>query len=737
MTAFADKIAALHQERDIALADMAQLGTRILTPSRDLPECLTAQTRSLKALELLGHIQKPALDMAMVGSLREKATQYDDLLQAAAVLNVPLHLVRLEGKWQSKLTQSIIVFDAKERAFIFQPRFGRRPLLIDPETLERRVLTAKEAVNLQAYGLILITRLEPDLTEKQQGRALFKIALQGNGATLITVLLLGLSVALLGLLSPIITGKLVGDAIPKNAINYLIQLPLLLLCSILVIAGFNLIKQLALTRLITQSTQQLQAAMLEKVMQLPLRELQQFNAGQLANRILSFENIAQLLTGTQINTFLTGLFGLTSLGVMFYYLPMLAFWALLCALVYASLMAIFSYLRMRFLEMQQLHVGKANGYALQLMTGIAKLKSTFTEALGLRRWFQVLTPSLQANYSINKTTKWESLFSQTVQLLSLIVVYGAVALTAKGQLMSVANFVTFNSAFLQFFAAISGLNSVLSNILQARALYKLSKPLLLAESENAGSKDRGRQRLEIQGDLCLTDICFRYPGQERLVLDHVNLQIKAGEFVAVVGESGGGKSTLLKLLLNFEQPISGSIMWDDVLIEKLDKNHLRRQLGVVLQDAKIIGGSLYDNLAGFQSHLSEEAIYNIAAKVGLEQDLAGYPMGLHTVLPDGGGNISGGQRQRILIARALAAEPKVLILDEATSAMDNHSQQVVMEAIQQLEITRIVIAHRLSTIRHADRIIVMSEGKVAESGTFEELMSQEGIFYQLAKRQTV
>ena len=261
----------------------------------------------------------------------------------------------------------------------------------------------------------------------------------------------------------------------------------------------------------------------------------------------------------------------------------------------------------------------------------------------------------------------------------------------------------------------------------------LIEPILRALPEVAGgTADAG----VITGDIEVSGLSFRYSEAGPPVLANVSLHIKSGEFVALVGPSGSGKSTLLRLLLGFEQPSTGSIFYDGQDLGSIDITAIRRQIGVVLQNGQLLGGDIYSNIVG-SSRLTIDDAREAVRACGLDADLDGMPMGMHTVVPDGGGTLSGGQRQRLLIARAIVSKPRILYFDEATSALDNASQSIVTSSLAQLRATRIVVAHRLSTVIGADRIFVLDAGRLVQQGTFRELVEQPGLFRELATRQTV
>ena len=240
---------------------------------------------------------------------------------------------------------------------------------------------------------------------------------------------------------------------------------------------------------------------------------------------------------------------------------------------------------------------------------------------------------------------------------------------------------------------------------------------------------------ELNGDVGVSHVSFSYSKGDKVVLDDISMDIKAGEYVGIVGSSGCGKSTLLKLLLGFEKPITGQITYDGRDIIKLNKYALRQKLGVVLQNGQLIAGSIFENIVITAPKATVKDVQRVIEQVGLKDDVAQMPMGIHTMLSENSGTISGGQKQRILIARAIISNPKILIFDEATSALDNITQATVSDSLDKMNVTRIVVAHRLSTIKNCDRIFVMDKGKIVEEGKYEELMRKRGLFYELAIRQ--
>ena len=264
-----------------------------------------------------------------------------------------------------------------------------------------------------------------------------------------------------------------------------------------------------------------------------------------------------------------------------------------------------------------------------------------------------------------------------------------------------------------------------------RPLAERARPILTAEPETgAGRADPGR----LTGDIQASGLSFGYDEAMAPLIDGLSFSAKSGEHLAIVGGSGSGKSTILRLLLGFEKLRTGSLAYDGQELASLDPARVRSQIGVVLQSSQLFAGSIHENICG-ATNATLDQCEAAAERAGLASDLRIMPMGLHTPITEGAGTLSGGQRQRILIARALAAEPAILFFDEATSALDNATQAIVARTLDAMRATRITIAHRLSTVRNADRICVLERGRFVETGSFAELMALNGAFAALARRQ--
>lgn len=282
-------------------------------------------------------------------------------------------------------------------------------------------------------------------------------------------------------------------------------------------------------------------------------------------------------------------------------------------------------------------------------------------------------------------------------------------------------------------ASCQRLSGQLSQLELLQPNWEASQLLLNSPTEwRADAQDPG----PLRGDLAVEQLSFRYGPEQPLVLDGMSFAIAAGSFVAVVGPSGSGKSTLLRLLLGFEQPQQGRILVDGHDVAGLQHELLRPQIGTVLQDARLVGSTIFEVIAAGRA-ISVEQAWEAAERAGLGDDLRALPMGLQTLVPAAGSTLSGGQRQLLAIARALVGQPRLLLLDEPTSALDNRTQQHVLAGLEQLAITRILVAHRLSTVRQADQILVLEGGRLLQQGSYAALLAKPGLFAELMERQRI
>lgn len=298
--------------------------------------------------------------------------------------------------------------------------------------------------------------------------------------------------------------------------------------------------------------------------------------------------------------------------------------------------------------------------------------------------------------------------------------------------ISVADYYAFDTAYGMVSGAFASLAGIALTVAQIKPILNMVKPFFDAVPEVSDGK---QVITRLSGGIELSNVSFRYSENMPLVVDDMSLKIRPGQYVAIVGKTGCGKSTLMRLLLGFEHPQKGAIHYDGRDLERIDLRSLRRRIGAVMQNGKLFQGDIYSNIVISAPWLSQDEAWEAAELAGIADDIRAMPMGMNTIISEGSGGISGGQRQRLMIARAIAPKPRILMFDEATSALDNITQKKISEALASLKCTRIVIAHRLSTIKQCDRIIVLDRGKIIEDGKYDELIEKNGFFAELVARQ--
>jgi ATP-binding cassette subfamily B protein len=322
----------------------------------------------------------------------------------------------------------------------------------------------------------------------------------------------------------------------------------------------------------------------------------------------------------------------------------------------------------------------------------------------------------------------------TFQFFQVLCLMFTAFLAFQGKI-PVGNIVMYQGFFGMILGSISGLITVYPNMAKGfESIHSITEILRSKEIEHNHGK---LQLSEIRGDFSFQNVQLIYPGNEHHVIEEVSLEVKAGECIAFVGESGAGKSTILNLVIGLLEPTGGKICVDGVNLAEVDLREYRRFLSVVPQTNILFSGTIRENITYGLPDITDQQIYKAVQMANLEEMIERLPKGLDTMVGEHGGKLSGGQRQRIAIARALIRDPKVIILDEATSALDNASEFHVQKAMQELikGRTTFIVAHRLSTIRDADRIVVMKRGRIAEVGTFDELIARKGEFYNLKELQ--
>ncbi len=535
-------------------------------------------------------------------------------------------------------------------------------------------------------------------------------------------------VTMVGTFMPALTKRLFTGVIGSGSMAALGSIAFFMVCVSVSKILFEIIEEMVTAGINAKVGTSVEAASMMRVLSLSPDFFKKYGAGELANRIGYIKALCSMLVNSVFSIGLTSLFSIIYVGQIFIYAPGLVTSALAIIAVTLILTFVSSLWQMKISRERMEYMAKENGLGFALVSGIQKIRLAGAEKRAFAKWADIYSEEARLTYDPPLFLKINSALNIAVSLIGTMVFY-YMAVATK---VSAADYYAFFASYGMVQGAFMALAGVALIIADAKPILEMCRPILEAEPEVSEKK---QPVTRISGSIELSNVSFAYNEDMPKVIDGLTLRIRPGQYLAIVGKTGCGKSTLIRLLLGFEKPQKGAVYYDGVDIQRIDMRSLRRKIGVVMQDGKLFQGDIYSNITISAPQLTYEQAWEAAETAGIADDIRKMPMGMHTVISEGSGGISGGQRQRLMIARAIAPKPKVLMLDEATSALDNITQKHVSQALDKLKCTRIVVAHRLSTIMQCDRIIVLDKGKIAEDGTYDELMAKKGIFAELVKRQ--
>jgi NHLM bacteriocin system ABC transporter ATP-binding protein len=674
------------------------------------------------------------LQMKSHPDLRPGKSLKNPVEAVAKASSVRVRKVLLRGKWWHNDHGPLVAFwEGSGQPVALLPKGSRGYTVYDPQTRKTQSVNEKLAAQFDAFAH---TFYAPLPLRPLNGWDLVRFAFGVCRSELSMISLMSVGLGLLALLPPYLTGVIMDDVIPSASRTQLLSIVLFLFVSMFTGSLFTLVRSFATLRLQTKLDGALQAAVWDRLLGLPAQFFRRFTAGDLAQRSMGINAIRQALTGSVLSAVFSGVFSVVSVGLLFYY-----DWRMALAgtglVIVAFLFSVTSgYLQVRQERRIQRTKGTLSGMVLQFITGIAKLRVSGSEARAFAVWARLFGQQRTIGMRARRYGNWVQVFNPVFPVACAAVLYGYesyLSRMAGKDALPTGQFLAFMATFMQFLVAVLSLSAAFMSVLGIVPLYERAVPILKETPEvDPAKSDPGH----LTGSIEVNHVQFGYSADGPLALNDVSLRIKPGEFVAIVGPSGSGKSTLFRLLLGFEAAQSGSIYYDGKDLATLDVQLVRQQMGVVLQGGVLMRGSLYMNILGSLPLTIDDA-WRAARMAAVERDIREMPMGMHTVVSEGGGGLSGGQKQRVMIARAVVRNPRILLFDEATSALDNETQAVVNSSLESLQTTRIVVAHRLSTIRRADCIYVLSKGRLVQQGTFDELVAQDGVFRDMARRQMV
>ncbi|MFG3024220.1 NHLP bacteriocin export ABC transporter permease/ATPase subunit [Streptomyces sp. NPDC048254] len=671
--------------------------------------------------------QAAGITLAEPAQSGTESDRVDPVERVALASRVRIRAVRLDGRWWRDNVGPLVGHRALSGAPVALLWRRGGYVAVHPATGRETPIEKANAEEFEPRAVMFYRPL-PDKALTPLG--LLRFSLHGTRGDLGGLILAGLVTVAIGSLVPIATGKVLGEYVPKAQTNLIVQVCLAVMISAVVAAAFTLLENLTILRLEGRIEATLQPAVWDRLLRLPTKFFTQRSTGELASAAMGISAIRRLLAGVGPVVAQSVTVGVMNLGLLFWYSVPMALAALAMLVVIGTLFLGLGLWQVRWQRKLVVLGNKLNNQAFQTLRGLPKLRVAAAENYAYAAWAGEFARSRELQQKVGRIKNLTSVLGSVYLPVCTLLMFMLLAGPAKGA-MNAAAFLTFNTSVTMLLTSVTQLTGSFVSAVAALPLFEEIKPVLEAAPEVRTASTRPGP---LSGGIEARRLSFRYADDGPLVLDDVSFAVRPGEFVAIVGPSGCGKSTLLRLLIGFDKPVSGSVLYDGQDLGALDQSAVRRQCGVVLQHAQPFTGSILDVICGTEPYTAEEAMA-AAEMAGLAEDIKRMPMGLHTIVA-GSGAISGGQRQRLMIAQALIRRPRILFFDEATSALDNDTQRTVIESTRKLNATRIVIAHRLSTVMDADRVVVMEDGKVAQQGPPAQLLADTGgRLHELVRRQ--
>ena len=650
--------------------------------------------------------------------------QFSNIIHAHGIMK---REVQLNDGWWKESSGPLLGRTKSGHLVALLPKWtGRAYYYIDTDGRRQTVTRQQMEHNLEpeAYALTMSLPLH-GITKRE---VIAFILTSANKHSLLHMCLAALVVVLLGMLVPVANKYVFYTVIPSSNPAALAPIAGLLTGAAVAVMLFTYLRNLYIIRVENILEMNLHNAVMARLFLLPPKFFHSHSSGELASKMSNLTMLCQQVNESIVGALLGGVLSIVYfIQVGIYGGRLLAPAAILYAI--QALLVVLYFRTVARVQQQFISRNDALiGMECNLFAGIQKIKLTGSETRAYTQWLNRYTNTTHIIYNPQFQLRIYPALLALMSVASLLVIY---FFTHRFSIET-SNFIAFTSAFGMMTAALTEITHQIPEM--AKIGPQLDSIMAVAETEPEVSGPSAAISA-LSGNISINNLSFRYQDDMPLVIDDLSLHIKAGEYVGIAGMSGCGKSTLMRLLLGFETPLRGNISYDHYDLAKVDKGELRRRIGSCLQNGRLFAGDIFHNITITAPWATHDDAWEALRMACMYDEVQALPMGLHTFITEDGGGFSGGQKQRLLIARALIGRPNILFFDEATSALDNISQKQVSENLDRLHCTRLVIAHRLSTIRHCDRIIVLDKGKIAEEGTFEELMARKGLFYEMSLRQ--
>lgn len=706
----------------------------ILHPQQDIPENID-QNRLFDACQQVGkQLQLNFKHSAQTSSTKTLDEQVHDLCVHSQIY---YRKIALPEDWLKTFHSSFLGFYGESQqpiAVLYTPQQGFRAF--DPETRQIFKIDSSVAKKLASEAFLFFRSLED---QKLSFRNIWNFNIwQRKKEWLLFGFIASLSF-LLTALFPIFTQVVFDYVIPSRNENSLVEIALGMLILSLATLAFNYNRESILLRLSGLVDHDLTMANWQRLIQLPAQFFRNHSLYDLFIYSSAIGSIRQLLSSQVIQSFLSVGYAVILIIIMFYYSKALAVVGLVLVIMQALVILISTPFNVRYgREIVDLQI-LSNNRTFEIIKGLSKIILSASQTRFFHRWERVFSKLKQTELKQYRLRVVVRVLSAFLSYFGIASIFVAIIFFLKSQepsdvfaqqTMSVGSFMGFLTAFSMLNSASQQLTQTFVKAMNVIPLWDKVQEMYKVPSEKYSEKvDPG----VIQGEITIKDLSFGYTKEGTQTLSNINLHIKPGQCIALVGPSGCGKSTLIRLLLGFETPSKGSIFYDHHDMHGINLQLLRAQIGSVLQSSVIIDGTIQENINSGRFYTEKEVLETFQ-RLGMLSFIQSLPMGLNTLLIHGGASLSGGQRQLILLARALIGNPKILILDEATSSLDSKMQKIVFEHLGAQPVTRLIITQRLENLRGvADHILLMDKGSIIDQGTFDELSQRSKLFNELVK----
>ncbi|MBQ9000988.1 MAG: ATP-binding cassette domain-containing protein, partial [Eggerthellaceae bacterium] len=635
------------------------------------------------------------------GEVPDGVTDVDEYLEHMfAPSGVMRRRVRLDSGWHKRAFGAMIAHLDTGETVALIPR-GAGYCYYEPGTGARVRVTASVAERIDSDALLLYRALPArPLTASDLARFMGRVF---DASDYLLVVAAALAATLVGMLPAWANQVAFGVVVPSGQADLIAPIGALLVGVAAATVILGACRNLVMSSVSLKLGVACEAAMFSRLLSLPTSFFKQYSSGNLAMRISQVKGLTRQVVTLLLGAGLTCVLSLLYLFQIAVFAGPLVVPAFAVVLVQIAVTVLAMLATARYESATKKADAKLSGTVTALLGGIAKVKLAGAERRAFAKWADDYAPYAQSAYNRPVLVRAAPAITTLVGLLGTAVIYWF----AGSAHMNVADYMSFNVAYGQMQVAILALAAMTEEFAQVGPTFDLLEPILAATPEPAASRPVVGS---LNGALEVSGVTFRYGPDQPYVLKDLSFSVKPGEYVAIVGKSGCGKSTILRLLLGFEKPERGNVFFDQHDVGKVDLRSLRRHIGTVMQDGKLFMGDILSNITIASPGASLDDAWEAAELAGIAEDIRKMPMGMQTIVTEGSGGISGGQRQRIMIARAVCGGKRVLVFDEATSALDNKTQKHVSDSLDGLNCTRIVVAHRLSTVRHCDRILVVDEG---------------------------